>query len=713
MVLFSMAVGIAAVGIGYAGINFVKVKRLPEGTKEMSDIAASIRLGANVFLLEEYKVLIKTIIVITAILGAFIQPSSAVAFVIGATMSGVTGFIGMRAATYANVRVTNTARETNSIGRTLKNALLGGSVMGLSVSSFALVGLFLVHILYKHQMENLDFYINWCGFRFDQYSMTLTAYSLGCSIIAIFNRVGGGIFTKAADMGADMVGKGEENIPEDSPQNPATIADATGDDVGDTAGQGSDLLESYMGAIASAMVFIIFLYRKYRIQGLVFNESLFQKLLVYPVGFAGIGLLSCIVGLIYIFRRKDSDNPHKELNMTTWISAAITAVLNLIMSIILFRGESFADLPFRFGSLSPYISAVIGIMSGVGIGRIAEYYTSAEYKPTQKIEEVSEGGAALTVTEGLAVGMKSTLLTVAVLALGLVLSYAVSGEYGIAMAAVGMLSFVTVTVSVDTYGPISDNAGGIAEMAKLSAAVRKITDKLDSEGNTTAAIGKGFCIGAATYTAISWMNSFIYAFTPIEEEAILNVLSPIVLAGILIGGGLTFFFSGMLIESVSKSAQKMVDEVRRQFREIKGLREGLVKPDYKTCVSIATQGALAEMKMPAMISILAPVISGFIMGPVFVAGLFLGATISAIFLAILCGNSGGAWDNSKKSIEAKGLKGTLIHIAAIVGDMIGDPLKDTVGPSLDILIKIMGTVSLMMVPIYSQINLLTLLSKII
>ena len=706
MSIFALILFIAIGGVIYAAYNLVKVRSLSEGTSQMAEIASAIRIGANTFLREEYKVLIFVVGVITVILGCFIEVSAAIAFLIGVTMSGITGYIGMKAATYANVRVANKARETENIGKTLKDALRGGSVMGLSVSAFALIGLVFVYFLFRNQMETLGSITNWCGIEFEPFSMTLSSYALGCSIIAMFNRVGGGIYTKAADMGADLVGKTEENIPEDDPRNPAVIADCVGDNVGDTAGLGSDLLESYMGAIVSGIIFIIFLFRKYTFKGLEFSESIFQKLFLYPVLFVGIGLLSCIIGLIYIFTKKDGKNPHHELNMATWISAGLTAVLNLIATIFLFKGESFGDLPFKLGAFSPFVSALIGIISGIVIGAIAEYYTSYDFKPTKKIALFSKEGPAITITQGMSVGMKSTLLSVIVLGLALLLSNFISGTFGAAMAAVGMLSFVTVTVSVDTYGPISDNAGGIAEMCNLGKKVREITDKLDSVGNTTAAIGKGFAIGSAAFAAVALMISYLYAFTPIDVEVTLDLLNPQTLVGVLIGAALAYYFSGMLIEAVSNSAKKMVDEVRRQFREIVGLREGNAKPDYKNCVGIATQGALAEMRAPALISVLVPVLGGFIMGPYFVAGLLFGSTVSAIMLAIYCGNSGGAWDNSKKYIESLGAKGTNQHLAAVVGDTVGDPLKDTVGPSLDILIKIMSTVSLIMVSIYSRINLI-------
>ena len=705
MNIFILVLVVATLGIIYAAYNLIKVKSLSEGTTQMSEIATAIRIGANTFLFEEYKILIWAVLALSVIFYVFLESSAAVSFLIGVCMSGITGLVGMRASTYANVRVANTARETKSIGATLKTALRGGSVMGLSVSSFALIGLAIVYFIYRNQMETLGSVTNWCGISFEPFSTTLTSYALGCSIIAMFNRVGGGIYTKAADMGADLVGKTEENIPEDDPRNPAVIADCVGDNVGDTAGLGSDLLESYMGAIVSGIVFIIYLYRKFTVNGMNFSPSTFNKLFLYPVTFVGIGLLSCIIGLAYIFTKKDGNDPHRELNVATWICAGLTAVLNLIATIIMFYGEDLGDLPFKCGIISPYISALTGIVSGILIGAIAEYYTSYDYNPTKKIAEASKEGPALTITQGMSAGMKSTLLSVIVLGLALIVSLLISGIFGAGMAAVGMLSFVSITVSVDTYGPISDNAGGIAEMCELGEDVRAITDKLDSVGNTTAAMGKGFAIGSAAYAAVALMISYLYAFTPIEQEVTLDALNPFTLVGLLVGAALPFYFSGLLIDAVASSASKMVEEVRRQFREIVGLREGTAKPDYKKCIGIATQGALAEMKAPAGISILVPVVSGFIVGPNFVAGLLLGSTISAIMLAIFTGNSGGAWDNSKKFIESLGLKGSVQHMAAVVGDTVGDPLKDTVGPSLDILIKIMSTVSLIMVSVYSKFNL--------
>ncbi len=707
-----LAVVIAALGIVYAAYGFVKVKTLPEGTKEMSEIAKAIRIGANTFLFNEYKVLIPIVLLLAILFAIFLSTSSAVAFLIGVIMSAVAGFVGMQMATYANVRVTNEARTTKNIGKTLKVALRGGSVMGLCVSSFALIGLAIVFFTYREQIGLLESVTNRFGISFVPFSMTLTSYSLGCSIVAMFNRVGGGIYTKAADMGADLVGKTEENIPEDDPRNPAVIADCVGDNVGDTAGLGSDLLESYMGAIVSGIVLVFHLFISYKAKDLVFTQELFESLYMFPIAVGALGLLSCIIGLAYVFTRPNIEDPHKEMNKGTWIAAGLTAATSAVAALLMFLGKPVGDLPFKLGIMSPWLSAVMGIICGIVVGQISEYYTSYDYKPTQKLAKACENSAAITITEGLSVGMKSTMLTVAALGLALLIANWVSGMFGIAMAAVGMLSFVSITVSVDTYGPISDNAGGIAEMTHLGEEVRNITDKLDAVGNTTAAIGKGFAIGSAAFATVSLMISYLYTFTPVHEEVVLDMMNPMVLVGVFCGAALTFFFSGQLIESVSNSAQKMVREVRRQFKKIPGLKEGTAKPDYKRCVEIATRGALAEMKTPAVISVLVPVVSGFIFGPVSVAGILVGATVAAIMLAVFCGNSGGAWDNAKKYIESLGRKGSEEHHAAVVGDTVGDPLKDTVGPSLDILIKIMSTVSIIFVCIYSKYNLIELISML-
>ena len=686
----------------------------------MKEIAAAIRVGANAFITYEYKIIAVVVVIIAIAFAAIFtvqygefswEPS--VCFMIGVIMSASAGWVGMKIATYANVRVSNTARNTKNIGSTLKVALKGGSVMGLCVGGFALLGLFLVYIIFGFGLNMLDIEALRGAHVFTQ---CLSCYALGCSIVAMFNRVGGGIYTKAADMGADLVGKTEAHIPEDDPRNPATIADNVGDNVGDVAGLGSDLLESFVGAISSAIILAVSLYLSNVANNLEVSDEMLSKMMYFPLVFAAIGLIASILGIAYVLLKNGSDNPHRDLNISTWSAAGITIIGGFVATYLLFNGEN-ADIlkvaGFNIGFTSPWIAASLGVVSGVIIGGIAEYYTSYDYKPTQTIAQASKEGAALTITQGLSVGMKSCMYPLIVLGITTYVSYAVSGMFGIAMAAVGMLSFVSATVSVDTYGPISDNAGGIAEMSELEPEVREITDKLDSVGNTTAAIGKGFAIGSASLAALSLMVSFLYAFQPEGSSLDLNFTNPLILAGALVGGALPYLFSGMLIEAVANAARKMVEEVRRQFRDIPGILEGKAKPDYKTCIEISSQGALKEMRMPAIISIIFPVIAGFLFGPYFVGGLLIGATLSAIMLAIFTGNAGGAWDNGKKYIESGAIegqgKGSPAHDAAVVGDTVGDPLKDTVGPSLDILIKIMSTVSLVAAVMFYNYNLLYLI----
>ena len=718
--LLILVIVAALLALGYAAFNFIGVKKLDEGTDRMKEIAAAIRVGANAFITYEYKIIAVVVVIIAIAFAAIFtvqygefswEPS--VCFMIGVIMSASAGWVGMKIATYANVRVSNTARNTKNIGSTLKVALKGGSVMGLCVGGFALLGLFLVYIIFGFGLNMLDIEALRGAHVFTQ---CLSCYALGCSIVAMFNRVGGGIYTKAADMGADLVGKTEAHIPEDDPRNPATIADNVGDNVGDVAGLGSDLLESFVGAISSAIILAVSLYLSNVANNLEVSDEMLSKMMYFPLIFAAIGLIASILGIAYVLLKKGSDNPHRDLNISTWSAAGITIIGGFVATYLLFNGEN-ADIlkvaGFNIGFISPWIAASLGVVSGVIIGGIAEYYTSYDYKPTQTIAQASKEGAALTITQGLSVGMKSCMYPLIVLGITTYVSYAVSGMFGIAMAAVGMLSFVSATVSVDTYGPISDNAGGIAEMSELEPEVREITDKLDSVGNTTAAIGKGFAIGSASLAALSLMVSFLYAFQPEGSSLDLNFTNPLILAGALVGGALPYLFSGMLIEAVANAARKMVEEVRRQFRDIPGILEGKAKPDYKTCIEISSQGALKEMRMPAIISIIFPVIAGFLFGPYFVGGLLIGATLSAIMLAIFTGNAGGAWDNGKKYIESGAIegqgKGSPAHDAAVVGDTVGDPLKDTVGPSLDILIKIMSTVSLVAAVMFYNYNLLYLI----
>ncbi|WP_319755553.1 sodium-translocating pyrophosphatase [uncultured Sphaerochaeta sp.] len=714
MIGFIIIAAIAA--LAFAAINYYGVKRKDSGTPEMQQIAAAIQEGARAFLVLEYSVIVKVVILIAILLGIVVSPSSAIAFVFGALMSASAGWIGMNIATISNVRVSNEARNTRNLGKTLRVAFRGGSVMGLSVGGFALLGLAIVYLVFGVLLkqvapENLRFHTNWLGISDIPFTMTISAYALGCSIIAMFNRVGGGIYTKAADMGADLVGKTEAGIPEDDPRNPATIADNVGDNVGDVAGLGSDLLESYVGALVSAMILAAYIYFS---QGGI-EASLVVKLIYVPLLVAAVGIISSMVGILYLLVKKVSSNPHKELNAATFVGAGLTIISSGFISYFVFAGEALHTIGFALGAFSPWVCAVLGIVSGIVIGQIAEYYTSYDFKPTQKIAASSAEGAALTITEGMSVGMISVIGPVIILGAAIIAANITAGLYGVAMAAIGMLSFVTVTVSVDTYGPIADNAGGISEMAKLHPDVRGITDELDAVGNTTAAIGKGFAIGSATLAALSLFSSYLYAQA--GEHAvhgaamILNMVNPLTLVGALVGGALPYLFSGILIQAVANAARKMVQEVRRQFKADPGIILGTSLPDYKTCISISSAGALSEMKSPALIAVLTPLFTGFLFGAEFVGGLLIGTTLSSVMLALYTANAGGAWDNGKKYVENGhfGGKGSDAHKAAVVGDTVGDPLKDTVGPSLDILIKIMAIVSLIAVSIFSKYNLFSLL----
>ena len=721
-VLIVLVIFAAMLALAFAAFNFFGVKKMPEGTQRMSEIASAIRVGANAFINYEYRVLLIVVLIVAAILAIVTTWHAAVALIIGAVMSASAGFVGMKIATYANVRVSNRARETKDIGKTVKVAFRGGSVMGLCVGGFAMLGLFLVYMIFGIGLKQLDVteasVENLLGLKFIPFTMTLSGYALGCSMVAMFNRVGGGIYTKAADMGADLVGKTEAHIPEDDPRNPATIADNVGDNVGDVAGLGSDLLESYVGAISAGIILAYHMFLRSSAKGLGMTNDLLSKCILFPLIFAAVGLIACCVGIAtLLFKKKMSKNPHKDLNGATYVSAALTVLLGLGASYLLFGksdGAMMKDaLGFAAGFFSPWIAAAVGIVSGVVIGMFAEFYTSADYNPTKRLARASLEGSALTITQGMALGMKSCMLPCIILGLGIVVAYNVSGMYGVAMAAMGMLSFVTATVSVDTYGPISDNAGGIAEMSELEPEVRQITDTLDSVGNTTAAIGKGFAIGSGALAALALMISYLYSYQEAGVDLILNLINPWTLAGAIIGGALPFLFSGMLIEAVAKAARKMVDEVRRQFREIPGILTGEEKPDYKTCIEISSKGAIGEMKVPSLLAIIVPVGCGFLFGAEFVGGLLIGSTICSIMLAIFTGNAGGAWDNGKKYIETGAIegsgKGTPAHEAAVVGDTVGDPLKDTVGPCLDIFIKIMSTVSLVAVAVFSEFNLASIL----
>ena len=715
----------AMLALAFAAFNYFGIKKLPEGTEKMSEIASAIRTGANAFIRYEYKVLLIVVLAVAVIMAIITTWHAAVALIIGAVMSACAGFVGMKVATYANVRVSNRARETRDIGKTVKVAFKGGSVMGLCVGGCALLGLFIVYMVFGIGLKQLDVtaasYENLLGLKFIPFVMTLSGYALGCSMVAMFNRVGGGIYTKAADMGADLVGKTEAHIPEDDPRNPATIADNVGDNVGDVAGLGSDLLESYVGAISSGIILAYHMFLQSQALNTGMSMELLQRCVLFPLLFVAVGLISCCIGIAsLLFKKNMSKDPHKDLNGATYVAAGATVLLGLAVAFFLFRSADKAvlnnALGFTLGFASPWAAAAIGIVTGVLIGAFAEHYTSAEYEPTKRLAHASLEGPALTITQGMALGMKSCMAPCLLLGAAIIVAHAVSGMYGVAMAAMGMLSFVTATVSVDTYGPISDNAGGIAEMSGLDEDVRQITDTLDSVGNTTAAIGKGFAIGSGALAALALMISYLYSYNEAGTDLVLNIINPMTLAGAIVGGALPFLFSGVLIDAVAKAARKMVDEVRRQFREIPGILEGKAKPDYKTCIEISSKGAIGEMKFPSLLAIVVPVLCGFIFGAEFVGGLLIGSTICSIMIAIYTGNAGGAWDNGKKYIETGAIpgsgKGTPAHDAAVVGDTVGDPLKDTVGPCLDIFIKIMSTVSLVTVVVFNDFNLVSLFTRI-
>ncbi|HHU12212.1 MAG TPA: sodium-translocating pyrophosphatase [Clostridiaceae bacterium] len=708
----------AIAALGLASINFYKVKRLDPGTKAMIEVSEAIKDGADTFIRHEYKVIAIVVAVVTVLLSSIVSWHAGAAFVLGAVMSGTAGWIGMKIATIANVRVANKARQTGNLGETLKVAYVGGSVMGLSVGGFALLGLVIVYFLFggilgELDQANLAIKANWIGITFIPFSMTVSSYALGCSIIAMFNRVGGGIYTKAADMGADLVGKTEAHIPEDDPRNPATIADNVGDNVGDVAGLGSDLLESYVGALVSSVILALYMFYT-NIHSAVGTISFdfISKLMIYPLAFAGIGILACMLGVAFIALTKPKSDPHKELNQSTQIAALLTIAGSGIFTWFFLKNQDFSSMGFNVGVLSPWIAAVIGNIAGILIGRLAELYTSYDYKPTLKVSQASEEGTALNITQGMAVGMKSVFFPMLVMAVAMIGANAVAGLYGVAMAAVGMLSYVVATVSVDTFGPIADNAGGISEMTHLDPGVRGITDKLDAVGNTTAAMGKGFAIGSAALASLSLFSSFLYAQADAADTSgfllSLNLIDTLTMTGALVGAALPFLFSGILIESVSKAARKMVQEVRRQFRDMPGILSGDEKPDYTTCIKISSKSALREMVLPALLSVVTPLIGGFVFGPNFVAGMLIGTTLSAVALALYTANAGGSWDNAKKHIEDGyyGGKGSDAHSASVVGDTVGDPLKDTVGPSLDILIKIMSVVSILAVPVFQEYQLI-------